>query len=67
MTAVTGAEQQNKNVPHLRFTEFDGAWEELTLGQISSLPKYGMNAEAVKFDVPAPGSKSTGPWKVPVM
>ena len=43
----------NKNsgkVPNLRFPEFEGAWEETTLGKCSCEIDYGMNAAAMKFD-----------------
>jgi type I restriction enzyme S subunit len=44
--------QRNKarNVPNLRFPDFDNEWEEKRLGEISSNLSYGMNAAAVEFD-----------------
>lgn len=39
-----------KKVPELRFPEFDGEWEEKTLGEICDKPMYGIGASAVNFD-----------------
>jgi len=39
-----------KNVPVLRFPEFEGNWEATTLGKLSNKPSYGLNASAIEFD-----------------
>jgi type I restriction enzyme S subunit len=40
----------NKNIPKLRFPGFSGEWEEKYLIDVSSEPKYGMNAASKKYD-----------------
>ena len=39
-----------KNVPGLRFPEFDGDWEEKKLKDISNKGMYGIGASATEFD-----------------
>lgn len=39
-----------KNVPALRFPEFDGDWEEKKLKDISNKGMYGIGASATEFD-----------------
>ncbi|HDA6828744.1 TPA: restriction endonuclease subunit S, partial [Staphylococcus aureus] len=39
-----------KNVPELRFPEFEGEWEEKKLGEISEQSMYGIGASATNFD-----------------
>ncbi|MDW3898625.1 restriction endonuclease subunit S [Staphylococcus saprophyticus] len=39
-----------KNVPGLRFPEFDGYWEEKKLKDISNKGMYGIGASATEFD-----------------
>lgn len=38
------------NVPKLRFSCFEGKWEQKTLGEISNSIMYGMNSCAIPFD-----------------
>ncbi|MCX7107549.1 MAG: restriction endonuclease subunit S [Methylococcales bacterium] len=38
------------SVPALRFKEFSGDWEHISLGEISKDVKYGMNSAAIPFD-----------------
>ena len=39
-----------RNVPHLRFPEFTGEWEECKFGDIATGFDYGMNAAAKTYD-----------------
>ena len=39
-----------RNVPHLRFPEFSGEWEECKFGDIATGFDYGMNAAAKTYD-----------------
>ncbi|GJF76137.1 type I restriction endonuclease [Staphylococcus argenteus] len=41
---------QKKNVPELRFPEFEGEWEEKELGEITTQSMYGIGASATSFD-----------------
>ena len=41
-------------VPELRFPEFSGEWKEVRLGEISTKPKYGINAPSVPYSVNLP-------------
>ena len=50
---TTMADNKDKkvlNVPHLRFPEFSGEWEECKFGDIATGFDYGMNAAAKPFD-----------------
>ncbi|MDD7564420.1 MAG: restriction endonuclease subunit S [Alloprevotella sp.] len=55
-TCLNSAEREkikgstNLNVPHLRFPEFSGEWEECKFGDIATGFDYGMNAAAKPFD-----------------
>ena len=39
-----------RNVPHLRFPEFEGEWEKTKFGDIATGFDYGMNAAAKNYD-----------------
>ena len=39
-----------RNVPHLRFPEFEGKWKECKFGDIATGFDYGMNAAAKTYD-----------------
>ena len=39
-----------RNVPHLRFLEFEGEWEKTKFGDIATGFDYGMNAAAKNYD-----------------
>lgn len=41
---------KQKNIPQLRFPEFEGEWERKKLGEVSTDLMYGMNASAKTFD-----------------
>ncbi|MFB4158959.1 restriction endonuclease subunit S [Geomicrobium sp. JSM 1781026] len=41
---------ENKRVPEVRFAEFSGEWELLTLGDIANKFEYGLNASATNYD-----------------
>ena len=43
-------QNENRLVPQLRFSEFEGVWEEKKLGEVSQNIGYGMNASAKSFD-----------------
>lgn len=42
--------QTERNVPQIRFKEFEGEWVEKYLGDLCSPLDYGLNAAATKFD-----------------
>lgn len=42
--------KEEKLVPELRFSEFEGEWEEIELGEMSYDSSYGMNSSATKYD-----------------
>ena len=42
--------KEKRLVPELRFPEFDGEWEESTLGKVSTKLKYGLNSAAKEYD-----------------
>lgn len=41
---------KSKKTPKLRFSEFDGEWQEKKLGELSSGSSYGMNSAATSYD-----------------
>ncbi|HHW7199631.1 restriction endonuclease subunit S [Staphylococcus aureus] len=41
---------QKKNVPELRFSGFEGEWEEKKLGEVTTQSMYGIGASATSFD-----------------
>ncbi|WP_163309545.1 restriction endonuclease subunit S [Dysgonomonas sp. 521] len=42
--------KEKGNVPNLRFPEFTGEWETVTLGECSESLDYGMNTSATEYD-----------------
>ena len=41
---------EEKLVPKLRFSGFEGEWEKSNLGEISSNEMYGMNSASKEYD-----------------